>query len=357
MLSSWYRDSIKAWYVMPLDNDVHFGLRSSTAKALYGLLSYYFHCRPPQQAWVRRRYSDLCRETIITRQQYFSKGFAYLKRALNELIEKQFLAKVEAKAGSKKEKDDGWLYFWPGERVLRPELFRMDRAQLLLWEDPTEGEVLEPPTPASEPAIDQEEITALITRFYAELSGCSKSARKVSKAERQLVTEWVGQQGAECFIEFIGYALQQKKSRWPELASVTGALNAYGDEFLRRERGRREYEAEQAEGQEEAHIFETLQPDYRRYFSERLEVIKKRSPQEHAAFVRALKDNTQYAQMGKAVEEGRTEWQSSLEAIEHNIAQNFFGPRTEIDPGSQVLDFWDWYEKSSDEGAGRSTEK
>lgn len=342
-LSSWYRDSIRTWYVMPLDTAFHFKLRSSNAKTLYGLLSFYFYCRPTGQEWARRRYSDLCQETIITQKPYFSTGFNNLQRAFEELIEMKFLAKVEAEPIDGR-KDDGWIYFWPGDRVLHPERFRFLENQPMLWEDeqiplkPIKRKVIGP-------VADSDEAASLITRFYAELGGVNKTSRSISKKERDMVKHWIEEHGSDRFSSFIKYAIEQKKTRWPEMATLTGALNTYGDEFLSIYQQQLEDQKQQEDAQKEWAMAEKLRPLYREYFASRLESIQKEFPEKYDEYAKALKNHMHYNQLKKAVENGSDQWEHSIETIEENIAQTFLGKETGNEPDCQVLDFLDWREQ------------
>lgn len=347
VLSGWYRDSIRTWYVMPLDTDFHFKLSTSNAKTLYGLLSFYFYCRPQGQEWIRRRYSDLCQETIITQKPYFSTGFSNMRRAFEELIENRFLAKVETEPLEGR-KDDGWIYFWPGERVLYPERFRFIEPQPLLWDEE------QPPLKTSKrkvigPVVDFDEAASLITRFYAELSDQKKSSRAISKKERDLVTLWLKEHGSDYFSSFIDYAIQQKKTRWPEMASLTGALNAYGDEFIKIHQEQLERQSQQQEAENEWALIEALRPHYRDYFNERLKTIQIEFPEKYEAYLTALKSNSQYSQMRQAIANGSGRWEGAIDTIEENIAKRFFSAYANAEPAWQILDFVEWRERHENE--------
>jgi hypothetical protein len=341
-LSRWYRDSLKAWYVMPLDNAFHFSLRSSNAKALYGILSFYFYARPNGQEWIRRKYSELCEETIITKHPYFSTGYRQLQRALNELIDKQFLAKVSTKPLTENTKGDAWIYFWPGERVLYPERFRISEDQQMLWDDAETPET----QPAQLPPPTNNDVASLIREFYAALSGRSTSNRKISKNEKETVQAWVDANGTNCFREFITYAVEQKKSRWPELASLTGALNAYGDEFIRAYEVQIEDKEREDKAEQEAREEAALQPLYRQYFLDRLEWIQENHPQLYTKYEHALNRSEQYQRLKKSVSNGGTHWEQPLYTIEENIAAfDIFSPEKAPAPEFIILDFYTWREQ------------
>lgn len=341
-LSRWYRDSLKAWYVMPLDNTFHFSLRSSNAKALYGILSFYFYSRPNGQEWVRRKYSELCEETIITKHPYFSTGYRQLQRALDELIEMKFLTKVSTKPIAENTKRDAWIYFWPGERVLYPERFRISEDQPMLWDEV----VFQDTNPLPLPPPDSDSVMSLILAFYAALAGRTTSNRKISQKEQKLVQSWVDANGTDCFREFTAYAVEQKKTRWSDLASLTGALNAYGDEFLRAYEAQAEAKAREKAADREAREEAALRPLYRQYFLDRLQWIQNHYPQDYGRYENALNKNEQYQRLKKSIAEGGSHWEQSLFTIEENVAHfSYFSPETAPTPECIVLDFYTWREQ------------
>lgn len=343
-LSSWYRDSLRSWYVMPLDNNLHFGLRSSSAKALYGILSFYFYSRPDGQEWIRRKYSDLCEETIITRQPYFSTGFRHLQNAFKELINNHFLSKVEAIPLSEDNKNDGWIYFWPGDRILYPERFLSNENQPMLWDEE------KPDTPALPPALENEEtsekVANLVQAFYSALNKRKLSVRKISQIEYDSALQWIREHGEQNFSRFTAYALEQKETRWPDMASLTGAINAYGDEFLKSEEQIQQQIEQKQQAQEEFTRTEELKEQYRLYLDRRLSEIQVAFPEIFDRYQKTLHTNPQYLQICKSIQDGGSHWNRSKGILEANIATKFFSPNSPIPEQAYILDFVDWCEST-----------
>jgi hypothetical protein len=114
--------SLKANYIKPLDFDYYIGLKSLNAKALYSKLSLDFYGLPEDCNYLQKKYSELCKETLITQQKYKSLAKNYLKNALDELINSNFLKKVEFK-DIDKDSSDFYIRFYPGKRAKRPKDF------------------------------------------------------------------------------------------------------------------------------------------------------------------------------------------------------------------------------------------
>lgn len=344
-LSRWYCDSLRAWYVMPLDNQLHFSLRSSSAKALYGLLSFYFFCRSEGQEWIRRKYSDLCQETIISRAKYFSAGVQNLQNAFKELQEKAFLSRVNVKP---LDKHDGWIYFWPGDRLLHPERFITPdslETQPMLWNEKKEEVVSLPQPPVDECSVN--DVVSLITKFYAALNNRDTTNRVISKSERDLVTNWIQKHGSKNFEDFIGYAIEQKNKRWPEMAALTGAINAYGDEFIQQQETARRYREQEILLKQKAERNAQLAARYQTYLKERLQEIERLFPDLYAQYQKKLHNNITYQQILKSIQDGHDHWVSSKDTIEANIATQHFSPEVVSSPQAHILDFVDWSEQNA----------
>ncbi len=353
ILSKWYLRSLKSWYVMPIDLNYHLSLKSSNAKILYGRLSFYFWvAKQKNQDVVMRKYSDLCEESMICRQPYFSTGEKLLEPDFQELIQTEFLAKVSYKPIDKR---DAWIYFWPGPRVTDPTWCRKGPSTLpsnpwlpLLPDAQEEQQKSESPQerPSTEPQQTHNKIDELAKEFYQRLHGIEKTHRTISNRERKQVAHLVQTYGEDWFRRFIDYALEQKRRRWPEMATLNGAINMFADEFTAADGRRLEEQRKIQEIARETYLAKTLQPYYRQYFLERLKEIRQAFPEAYQTFQRELQVDSSYVSYKRSIEKGDDRYLVSLFWIETHIAISVFDRIG--NPGCRVLDFAHWCRKYKD---------
>lgn len=134
-LSSWYLESINAFYLKPLDFDYYNSLNSTIAQRLYELLGVKFY-RILQSGLtcLRYRYSTLCQLLPITRQKYLSKARERLDPAHKELKNTNFLRKVIWRRGPVE--GDWFIYYYPGSRAEEEiKLYQLPEDVLMLEEE------------------------------------------------------------------------------------------------------------------------------------------------------------------------------------------------------------------------------
>lgn len=115
--------SIQAGYLKPVNFEYYMHLKTSLAKTLYSRLSTDFYGLPNNVPFLKKRYSILCEETIITRQKYPSYAKRSLASTFDELINTGFLSKVEFEAISN-DKKDFFIKFYPGKLAREPDKFK-----------------------------------------------------------------------------------------------------------------------------------------------------------------------------------------------------------------------------------------
>lgn len=116
-------NSMCSGYVKLVDFDYYMSLKSSIAKALYSRLSIDFYGLKNKSPFLKKRYSKLCEEVIITYQKYPSLAKQALKPALNELTKSGFFSKVEFEP-IPNTKHDFYIKFYPGKRAKEPNSFK-----------------------------------------------------------------------------------------------------------------------------------------------------------------------------------------------------------------------------------------
>ena len=207
--------SIKAGYVKRLDTERYFRLSSPIAKQLYRYLDKKFHRATGFQIEIFK----LCHEHLgLSRGcKHVSKLKERLEPALRELVR------------------DGYLHDYD----YAPS--RTNRKSVIVQF--TKGSESREETAASSPA----------TFFYDQLHGAANSHHPASGSERAMAESFINKHGLDVFREFVDFVMRVKPSRWPELATLSGAFQAFERPFLARliEREARQQEVQRERNQRE----------------------------------------------------------------------------------------------------------
>ncbi len=213
-LGEWVKKSLDSKYYRPIDSNFYFNLKNSTARTLYKYLSSRFgsaeHIR--QMKFFQKNYSDLCKETMITYQKFYSKAVQILRPAINELIAAGFLKDV---LFSKNGANEIVIKFFPGIRLISTQINFLDSR---------------PEDNSNEPRLTEPE--GLIKAFYEKLFKSDGISKKPSKKEVNLVSQNFS--GKESFLMFTDFVVREaiEKQRFPGLKNLCGAFTIYYDEFL-----------------------------------------------------------------------------------------------------------------------------
>lgn len=111
-LNDTFLSNINSRYAVLIDIDFYKKL-NPTGKAIFKQLIVSFFANRNNKSPVRYRYSTIIDRILLQRQRFRSRADQQLSPALNDLVEKTFLAAFRWDA-IKGEKDDWYLTFWPG---------------------------------------------------------------------------------------------------------------------------------------------------------------------------------------------------------------------------------------------------
>jgi hypothetical protein len=98
----------------------------------------------------------------------------------------------------------------------------------------------------------------------------------------------VRKHGPDVFREFVDYVMREKGRQWPDLATLTGAFNAFEDPFLARieDRNQRQEQAQRERREQDAE--RQLRDGYANYLDPLIARMKRRQPERYAAFERQV---------------------------------------------------------------------
>jgi len=213
-------DNIRVGYLAPLDLDFYYSLPNPTDRALYPYLAFCFHAMGRTPGRFQIKYSTLCREMRLTKHRYFSSGVVRLKEVFQRLEQRDFLRKLSTEfVGHPTDKGDGYIYCWPGERVLHPERYNLRYRRSSL----SQGSVGELVCPGG-----SDRLLAIIRLFYEYLGAPrvtqSPHPRDMLAAER-LNRKMPYLEDLEAFVNYA-------RERWPAVGTLAAAVDGYLDTFL-----------------------------------------------------------------------------------------------------------------------------
>jgi hypothetical protein len=260
-VATWNRHifkSLKTGYVKRLDMDRYFRLSTPIARQLFRYLDKKFYRDRHFQIDIFK----LCHEHIgISRGcRHVSKLKERLTPALDELVRDGYLDSFHYAPSSTK------------RRSLTLQVVR--RA--------TRNESLAPTSAAY---------------FYQQLHRQANVRRPIPTTERDRTERFVQRHGLDVFREFVDYVMREKAQRWPDLATLTGAFNAFEDPFLFQLEDR---QRRQEEAQRERHARTAAQrnrEEYEDYIEPLIESMKRRKPEQFAAFEQQLEALPEYRRL------------------------------------------------------------
>lgn len=213
-------DNIRVGYLAPLDLDFYYSLRNPTDRALYPYLAFCFHAMGRTPGRFQIKYSTLCREMRLTKHRYFSSGIARLREVFRRLEEREFLRESSTEfVPHPSDKGDGYVYCWPGDRVLRPERYNLHYRRPGFSQTSTRH-LVDPDS--------SERLLSIVSLFYKYLDGATLTEaphpRDVLAAER-VDRKMPYLQDLEVFVRYT-------KEHWPTVTTLAGAVDKYLDVFL-----------------------------------------------------------------------------------------------------------------------------
>lgn len=302
---TWNRHIFKSLtdgYVKRLDTARYFRLSTPIAKQLYRYLDKKFY----RAAAYRIDLFKLCHEHLgISRAcKHVSKLKERLEPALQELVR------------------DGYLraYEYAASRSAR------NGVVLQFSKAPNAEGIADTATPAA--------------YFYQQLHQRAECHRPLSGRERGLADDFVRRHGLDTFREFVDFVMREKPTQWPDLATLTGAFQAFEDSFLGRlqERERRQEEAQRERRKRD------LEAGFRETYAAYLSPLRERMKREHADLFAEVERQAQEIPLpSRKFQEGDGPLaKAARELAERERESNFGRLFAEAFKDRGVLDFEAW---------------
>jgi hypothetical protein len=228
-LGSWYLDNLNALYVTLLDYRYRRSLSAAIARRLYEILGVKFYGLQNKGApCLRYAYTTLCELLPARRQPYLSKAHQQLDSAHQELIETDFLERVEWQevGGERKE----WhLHYYPGERARKQFPGSPPQVEEEPIPDPQEVGVAPISSLASGVPSLKEPAWELVGQFRKECPG--KQNRDPRPKELRQAEELIRELGEDRARHVVSYALRQALQTRFQMKHF-GAILDYQEEAL-----------------------------------------------------------------------------------------------------------------------------
>lgn len=242
--------SLTAGYVKRLDAERFFRLATPVAKQLFRYLDKKFYRDRCFQIDIFK----LCHEHLgISRAcKHVSKLKERLTPAMEELVRDGYLESYH------------YLRSATNRRSLTVQCFKAATSQR-----PPDSQ-----TPAA--------------YFYEQLHEKAHVERGISEKERGLAESFTRRHGPDTFREFIDFVMREKARQWPDLATLTGAFNAFEDPFLERleDRQKRQQEAQRERRQRATE--QTLRDGYAAYLRSLVAKMRDEHSESFAEFEASL---------------------------------------------------------------------